>query len=117
MINDSQMPTLIGILEASGVGPRTLHDAYFLQISTDELPRFFWQIITYASALGAGLMWALLACGFLFSFKKEKNNTLGMFANIRRTLLKCQTNGYLGLFFLLSAMIYFVDFMTDIYCL
>jgi len=91
IINDSQMPTLVGICEASGIGPRTLHDAYFLQISNDTLPHFFWQMITYASALGAGLMWALLVCGFLFSFKQEKNNTLGVLGNIRRTLLKCQT--------------------------
>ena len=110
IINDSQMPTLVGILEASGVGPHTLHDVYFLQISSDELPHFFWQIITYASAVGAGLMWALLACGFLFSFKKEKENTWGVFANIRRTLLKCQTSTLVGLFFLLSAAIYFAPF-------
>ncbi len=110
LINDSQMPTLVGILEASGVGPRTLHDAYFLQISSDKLPHLFWQMLSYAAALGAGLMWALLACGFLFIFKKEKNNALGVLGNIRRTLLKCQTNGYLALFFLLSAAIYFVPF-------
>ncbi len=110
MINDSQMPTLVGILETSGIGPRTLHDVYFLQIPTDELPPFFWKIITYVGALGTGLMWALLVCSFLFIFKKEKNNALGMFGRIRRTLLKFQTSKLSGLFLLLSATIYFVPF-------
>ena len=110
IINDSQMPTLVGIVEASGIGPRTLHDAYFLQISSDNLPDLFWKIVTYASAAGAGLMWALLVCGILFSFKKEKNNTLGVGTITRQTFPKCLTSNWMGLFFLLSAAIYFVPF-------
>jgi len=104
IINDSQMPTLIGILEASGIGPRTLYDTYTLQIPTDNLPQYFWQIVTYASAIGAGLLWSLMLTPiyFLFFGNEKTEKTKGqIFSN------QFSPSAVL---FLMSAAIYFAPF-------
>jgi len=60
VLNGTQMPILVGIIDASGIGPLTLYDTYMLQIPTNTLPNQFWQVVTLMSAVGAGLLWSLI---------------------------------------------------------
>lgn len=89
------MPMSDNILIKSGIGPITLRDNFYLHINNvPELPVIFWFAITAMGLLGAVFLITILVARIIDLWRR------------RRLGGKLSKNEYVGIFFLLSAIIY-----------
>ena len=99
---DYRMPMSGNVLIKSGIGPLTLRDTYVLGLDhVPALPASFWFVITAMSVLGAAFLIATLAVRVI--------NLVGR----PRLGAKTSDNEAVGIFFLLSAMIYLLPLLAS----